>query len=530
MKFSDMSLEEINKLSYLNFTSESSIEILLQFVRDDNQKKELKRAYDNLKKQIFTYNEIIEKLYEEHLKNLFDLNFISYDGSNYVISLLNFFDVMRIIVCPSVESYMKNQERSFMMDDEWITFGYEKCKQLLKDARNEIEETKNNLKNVKALYAEDYYDKSYEIYNNLKNKYRYIFDVAEKISTKNMNGSKSASVSEVIYNASKLITNLLFFIKDIKKNYMTFGLDISGLDIDKEKYAFYIFSQNLICLKNSTNNDLVNPIYPVLTYFSETKDTDTSGLFFYGYDEETGNFINKYTYEDFLKDLQEYIKKHKEINCDYLPFDFFEGWTIEEKNDFLDLFTEDTLSNFYIADPDTIFLPYGTSTKKDSEKGNTEHEPKSPTPKEFSPLSLEKRSYYSKYKDKIYVSLLGRNMFKGYIANVLYNGNIIFEKYDAVERNISSKAGAAYIMNIHNFNIFSSMSITEIRNYIKTHDCSNLFSKVDFECHRGNWQERLDKYFNEETGITFDEVKSFVTKADRKDDKKYPTAKINELK
>ena len=220
-------------------------------------------------------------------------------------------------------------------------------------------------------------------------------------------------------------------------------------------------------------------------------------------DEKTRRYTAKYTYNDFLKKLQEYVKKYREINCDILPFNYFEGWDSKEVDEFLDFFTEETLSNFKEIDPEVLFLPAGKNDSIRKEKG-TSTEIKE---KVFSLLPLEKREFYSKNRDKIHMSLLGEKKFKGYILNVLNNGYIIFEKYDTKEGDISNKNAAAYIMNIFNFKTLYEMNPREIRKISKTQDKNKpLFDRIDYKCHMGNWQEYLQKFFDEDTGLNTNDV------------------------
>lgn len=303
--------------------------------------------------------------------------------------------------------------------------------------------------------------------------------------------------------AKQCLTQLIFANKNMFEVTTRYPIDFDKYSINRDKYLFYIFSNLLEGIVEWDNGQVNNNIYPILSYFKETVDKDIKDLFYYDMDKKTRRYTAKYTYNDFLKKLQEYVKKYREINCDILPFNYFEGWDPKEVDEFLDFFTEETLSNFKEIDPKVLFLPSGRGISEPIERG-TSTEVKE---KVFSLLPLEKREFYSKNRDKIHMSLLGEKKFKGYILNVLNNGYIIFEKYDTKEGDISNKNAAAYIMNIFNFKMLYEMSPSEIRKISKAQDKNKpLFDKIDYKCHMGKWQEYLQKFFDEDTGLNTNDV------------------------
>ena len=312
------------------------------------------------------------------------------------------------------------------------------------------------------------------------------------------NGKTIVGINNVLESGIECLTQLIFANKKMYKTTLNQTIDLNEYDIDKDKYLFYRFSCYMNSIAKLNKSDSIDKnIYPILSYYKEVINTDTSKLFYY---DATNK---KYTFDEFVGKIQDYVKSHREINCDILPFGYFTGWSTDEIDEFLNLFTEETLSNFMEIDPEVLFLPNSKGTS------NIERKKDDTVKKEavFSLLPLEKREFYSKNRNKICMSLLGEKKFKGYILNVLNNGFVIFEKYDTKEGNISSKNAAAYIMNIFNFKLLYEKSPSEVRSFVKSQDKSKpLFDKVDYKCHMGEWQERLQKYFDENTGIDSNDV------------------------
>ena len=375
------------------------------------------------------------------------------------------------------------------------TFGYNVFRDAIRDVRKQLTDIEKSGK--------------YNV-NQLKEDYSGIISVGCSILSNNIkeNGKTIMDIRKVIHEGIEFLTKLIFANKVMYKKTLDHPLDLDKYNIDKDRYAFYMFSVYLQGLENVDAKNINRVIYPILSYFNETRDKDNSKLYYYTFNRETNEYTIKYTYKDFVEKLQNYIKAHRDINCDILPFDYFEGWNSEEVNEFLDLFTEETLENFKEIDPEVLFLPNSRSVPS-GETRNTDTVKKEAV---FSLLPLEKREFYSKNRDKIHMSLLGEKKFKGYILNVLNNGYVIFEKYDTKEGDISSKSAAAYIMNIFNFKSLYEMSPSKIREFIKSQDKSKpLFDRVDYKCHMGNWQEHLQKYFDEDTGINPKDVEEVLS-------------------
>lgn len=494
----NMSIGEINKLNYSGVGSEMSPNIIAQLIPDANDRKRFMDDYAGALERIFLdcgIDKVFSDVIDAH-KDMGITNVITTDLDGLVVmSYASIMVNLMTYICAG-----KNSDLATNMGDLY------KGQSILGDANAFTYDVfRNAMRTVRKQLNDIENSKNYNI-AQLKEDYPGIISIGTSIVSKSQ-GEGILDIRKVIHEAIESITKLIFANKVMFNKTMQHPIDLNKYNIDVDRYAFYRFAVYLQGLENQKSVDVNRVIYPVLSYFNATKDGDTSNLYYYTFNQKTFKNDQKYTYKDFVQKLQDYVKTHREVNCDILPFDFFKGWDMDEVNEFLDLFTEETLSNFKEIDPEVLFLP----NSKGEALGNKRDKSTEAKEKVFSLLPLEKREFYSKNRDKIHVSLLGEKKFKGYILNVLNNGYVIFEKYDTKEGDISSKSAAAYIMNIFNFKSLYTMSIREIREFIKSQDKNKpLFDRVDYKCHMGNWQEHLQKYFDEDTQITPSDVEEVL--------------------
>ena len=494
---SNMKFEELSKLNYCGVGMELNTDILLQAIPNKADRDKFIDDYSNAIKQIFADSHGVDKIlldiiYGHKLYCITNVVPVP-NTSSVVISYLSLASNILTYVCVGKNKDLSRVSKKFEGQARGITqdmdFSVE-YRDILRKIRKQLTDIRSNEQYDSIKIGNDYPSlmtmAGYKIYGGARAKDKRLLPLR-------------ASVDEAI----ECLTQLIFANKNLLLNTLNYSLDLDKYNIDKDKYLFYTFSFMLNAINSRNSSEIDKNIYPILSYYKETVNEDTSKLFYYIYTDENKKDGKKYTYADFIDKLQDYVKKHREINCDILPFNYFDGWDPIEVDEFLKFFTEETLSNFKEIDPEVLFLPNGKGTSN-IERGNADSIKKEAV---FSLLPLEKREFYSKNRDKIHMSLLGEKKFKGYILNVLNNGYVIFEKYDTKEGDISNKNAAAYIMNIFNFKSLYEMSPSEIRKFAKAQDKSKpLFDRIDYKCHMGKWQERLQKYFDEDTGLTIDDI------------------------
>ena len=444
MLSNNMKYGDIFRLNYYNGRSAINTKVLLQCIPNKEDKKRFIKDYNNIVNSIFTkcagIDNILHEFLELNSKNLY-IQVVSEEDDYVYLNYWNFLFNILAYVCRG-KNYEMFDIRKLIEEAE----DYENIKdiaskefvEIIRTLRKELMDIDSN-----GVYSD-------QKINELMHDYPSIFEMAEvSIRQKQEPYVKYFHIDSGIKEGINCLTQLIFANKKFYDCIKKHPIDLEKYNVDKEKLAFVLFAGDLdyILEKDQDGGKINKNIYPILSYFKETVNNDNGHLSYYDYDVKTDDFTHKHTYKSFVESLQEYVKRHREVNCDILPLNYFEGWSSEEVNEFLDIFTEETLSNFKEIDPGVLFLPNGKGTAGDREKGT----PTEVKEKVFSLLPLEKREFYSKNRDKIYMSLLGEKKFKGYILNVLNNGYIIFEKYDTKEGDISNKNAAAYIMNIFNF-------------------------------------------------------------------------------
>lgn len=307
-------------------------------------------------------------------------------------------------------------------------------------------------------------------------------------------------IERIKQDLNNQITHCIRGCRILNEEYSKFKLPISSnADIEGLKLLIY---WNTLRKINSTNIQN-NLIYSVINYYQKNVNNDNLKY-------KKINFKGKiYTFQDFEKLIQEYLLKHKEINMERIEDGFFDQWSPEEINEYLNEFEKETLKKFEIINPNQIFFPVNRVV--DNELVIIDHHNTIQNKNSESLLALQKRQFYADHNDKIYKCLMGKDEFKGHIAIVLNNGYVIFEKYDIKDQEFSTKNGAAYIMTINNFNKFSKKSLTEVRDYIKKQNNEIVqMDQITFKCHKGNWKDYIEKYFNLDTNIQLENINNAI--------------------
>lgn len=331
-------------------------------------------------------------------------------------------------------------------------------------------------------YINNYYLKCNELYNN-----KFINNLI----------SKKVIFKEIL---CKQITDIIVHNKDLVKFFHEKELNTEILqDINKEKFLFYLASSTLyMCSKYE---EVQPSVYYAINYYLHKTEDSTTNISI-----KVDN--SSYSFTNFAKDLKEYLQKHPTIGMKRFKEDTFKGWTPEEVKDCLTTLNEETLKNFSIINTEDVYIPNSESDTNERKqvKRNSRNTKKSV--EEYNSISIAKKMFYTSNKEQIYKTLMGKNKFDGYIAHVLKNGYVIFEKFDKTTGTISNQSGAAYIMTIDNFNEFSTKSIGEIREYVKLHPQGD----INYKCHAGNWMPSLQKVIDKKTDIDLSRLDKVLTK------------------
>lgn len=463
--------------------------IILNSVMYDSVKRDLEQFIESTKKKLVVRYELPKELVEVYFDYgyifSFSLNkdnklFLHYDFSTYLATLSAYFEGINL----TFDDYFEKISSGEWNKDDILDYTNNKLKMI----RKEIKDSNAiNITHLVSQYVEKYPIFMQEILKKYYEPLKMKFNISDSQKVEMMKDGISSELT-------KLIMSNRYLKSEVFDKEINFENDIIVTDYIKFYYNYYLL-EKIIKKDNSKNN---NAIYSVINYFQKTSLSDKLPRF------------NDYTFTDFSKSLQEYLLQHKEVNMERIEDGFFDGWSAEEVDEYLDEFEKETLKKFEVIDPNSVFFP---SRKKEESKTviNEQKDEKDKEKSSESLLSLKKRQFYADHNDKIYQCLMGKDEFKGHIAMVLKNGYVIFEKYDVKDENFSTKNGAAYIMTINNFNKFSKKSLTEVREYIKKQDDEIVtMDKITFRCHRGDWEEFIGEYFNLDTGIDLTMIQNAI--------------------
>ncbi len=345
----------------------------------------------------------------------------------------------------------------------------------------------DNIKDIKDFISNHYYINEYYLkWTSLYNSIHLIEKIPKEIIFK-----------EIL---CKDITDIIVQHKELVKFFYENSLNTEIFhDINKEKFLFYLAASTLnMC---SQLKEVDPTVYYAINYYLHKTE------------ENTPNIVididrNYYSFIDFSKDLKEYLQKHPTIGMKRFKEDAFKGWTPEEVKECLTTLNEETLQNFSIINTEDVYIPNSENTGNERKKYEKHSRNTRKTVEEYNNLALTKKKFYISNKEQIYATLMGKNKFDGYIAHILKNGYVIFEKFDKTSGTISNQSGAAYIMTIDNFNEFSTRSIGEIREYVKQHPNGD----INYKCHAGNWMPVLQKVIDKKTDINLSDVDKVLKK------------------
>lgn len=464
--------------------------ILLNSIRSDKVRKDFEQFIETTKKKFITQYELPEQLVENYFEQgyifSFSLNknnklFLHFNFSTYLANLSAYFESLNM----STDDYFEKIACGEWSEEDILNYASNK----LKTVRKEIKDSKaTNITHLASQCVEKYPIFLQGILKKYYEPLRVKFDLSDQKKLEIMRDGMSSEIT-------KLIMNNRYLKNEIFDKEINFGNNIISTDHIKFYYNYYLL-EKVIKNDKSGNN---NAIYSVINYFQKASSKDNYPSF------------SDYTFKDFSKSLQEYLLQHKEVNMERFDDGFFDGWSAQDVDNYLIEFEKETLKKFEVIDPNSVFFPIEKKDEVKLENSNKTEKIEKENKSE-SLLSLKKRQFYADHNDKIYQCLMGKDEFKGHIAMVLKNGYVIFEKYDVKDENFSTKNGAAYIMTINNFNRFSKKSLTEVREYIRNQEEGIVsMDKITFRCHRGDWEEFIEEYFNLDTGIDLMTIQNAIT-------------------
>lgn len=360
----------------------------------------------------------------------------------------------------------------------------------LKEIRKELD----LIKSSKEL--EEFFNKHQDVSRDALFELGLIENINDNIISNRFNELFDEIKESIKLKITRVIVNNKYLLKEIILN-SAINEEILK-NINKEKFLFYLAATTL---NKAAQFESIDPcVYFAINYYQHKTEIGMPNIII-----SSNN--NSYSFLDFEKKLMNYIEEHPKVGMPKFKENTFSDCAPNETRDYLLELSKETLENFDIVETNDIYIPNSENTGRKRNSNVTKNQKRIKT-NEISKLALQKRKFYSDNEDKIYVTLMGKNKFDGYLAHVFVNGMVIFEKYDKSNQNLSNESGAAYIMTINNFNEFSKKSISELRDYVK----ENPDGDISYKCHAGKWINTLQEVIDIPTTITKGEIDRVLIK------------------
>lgn len=287
-------------------------------------------------------------------------------------------------------------------------------------------------------------------------------------------------------------SELLKSLYSLDINSLNFGEFLSCFDIDK---YFLLYSKMVIDFANDyskANNEFLNIVPQIYNYVHFVEEL---GLKEYNpkikYPKDINRkkikFIN-YTFNDLKRELKKYLDKFPELSFKYVSaFDPYFDKDIKDMGCKEDI-EKEVIKYRYGEEYQNI-----TASWEFIKKGETERRyySRSKVPSERKTREEIDIDYRMSVflKTNYICQIIGTDKFTGYRGFIYPNGIITFEKFfDEKDRPIKD-SNATYIMNVKNFEYFSSLTKPEIIEYIK--ETGN--EEIDRKYHCDKWEKNLRK-------------------------------------
>ncbi len=196
-----------------------------------------------------------------------------------------------------------------------------------------------------------------------------------------------------------------------------------------------------------------------------------------------------YTFNDLTKEVNKFLEEHKDYSFKYVSvydpvFDFNES-NVPSK----EAIEKEAIKYRYGESYQNITASWEFIKKGETDRIISSHRIiNSNDRKTREPIDIDYRLSVFNKTDYI-CQIQGTGKFKGYIGFIYPNGLIAFESFFDEKGKVSKDNNATYIMNINNFEKFSSLTKPEIMGYIK--DMGN--EEIDRKYHSLNWEKNLRK-------------------------------------
>ena len=331
---------------------------------------------------------------------------------------------------------------------------------------------------------DNYYSENYK---KIKEKLNFLKDSIKK---------KTLSYNQAIMANTYIntINNDLEFIESLN-DIKPYDFDVTDFyecfDVDKLCLVYGKIILSKLKTYDKDNDDLF-PLFPQLYnyihFVDELKIDNYNPKIVINEKQKNGKYkkIN-YTFKDFRKQVEDYLKKRKDISFKYVSV-FDPVLDDEHKDNTMEELSKEAVKFRYgeelVISKDWEFIRKGEIEKDTTlRKHNNES-------KVLNEKQIDIKSRIDVFQKTEYVcKIVGTNKFTGYVGYIYPNGLVAFEKFYEEDGTYSNKNNATYIMTIENFKDFTKLSKPEIIEYIKKTDNPS----IDRKYHNKNWEHNIRK-------------------------------------
>lgn len=281
----------------------------------------------------------------------------------------------------------------------------------------------------------------------------------------------------------------------IEKNDLDYKEFFDCFDIDK---YFLMYSKIVLDLAKEFKEekdiflDLVPQVYNYVHFVEELGLNDYNPKIQYVKDNKNKKKpkVLTYTFQDLKRNLNKFLESIPDCTFKYVSaYDPYLDKDIKDMGTREDI-EKEVVKYRYGEDYQNITASWRFIKKGEVEKTYSSYKTKTTNSERKEREAIDVEYRMSTFRKTNYLcQIIGTDKFTGYIGYIYPNGIIAFEKFFDEKDRPSKDNNATYIMNVKNFEYFSSLTKPEIIEYIK--DMGN--EEIDRKYHSSNWEKNLRK-------------------------------------
>lgn len=317
----------------------------------------------------------------------------------------------------------------------------------------------------------------------------YLGDSADILRNPLMISSAFAKLKAQYESDRKFVDNLY----RVELNDLDYKEFFNCFDIDK---YFLMYSKIIVDLAKDFKEakgiflDLVPQVYNYVHFVDELGLKDYNPKIQYVKDNNKKKpKVLTYTFNDLKRELNKFLESIPDCTFKYVSaYDPYLDKDIKDMGTREDIERE-VVKYRYGEDYQNITASWEFIKKGETEKTFTHYKNRTSSERKTrEEIDVDYRMSVFRKTDYL-CQIIGTDKFEGYIGYIYPNGIVAFEKFFDEKERPSKENNATYIMNVKNFEYFSSLTKPEIIEYIK--DMGN--EEVDRKYHSANWEKNVRK-------------------------------------